>query len=93
MYWGSIFSDAVTIQVSCTEVRLKLEGIVLDYLINLLSNHTYNHELWIETERTRLSIQRPISFLHTLTGLSLLDSVRSLNIWEELKVEQLLLCV
>ena len=55
---------------------------------------TYGHELWVVTERMRSRIQAAeMSFLRGVAGLSLRDRVRSSDIWRELGVEPLLLCV
>ncbi|TWW62415.1 hypothetical protein D4764_04G0010620 [Takifugu flavidus] len=50
-----------------------------------------DHELWV-TERSRVQAAE-MSFLHRVAGLSLRDRVRSSAIWEELRVELLLLRV
>uniref|UniRef100_A0A8C6Q6L6 Reverse transcriptase domain-containing protein n=1 Tax=Nothobranchius furzeri TaxID=105023 RepID=A0A8C6Q6L6_NOTFU len=53
---------------------------------------TYDHELWVVTERTRLRIQvAEMSFLRRVAGLSLRDRVRSSVILEGLGVDPLLL--
>jgi len=55
---------------------------------------TYDHELWIVTERTRLRKQAAkISFFRRLARLSLRDRVQSSDIRRELGVEPLLLCI
>ncbi|PWA22657.1 hypothetical protein CCH79_00002393 [Gambusia affinis] len=54
----------------------------------------YGHELWVMTERTRSRIQAAeMGFLRRVAGLSLRDRVKSLVIWEGLRVEPLLLHV
>ncbi|KAK3529893.1 hypothetical protein QTP86_007211 [Hemibagrus guttatus] len=53
---------------------------------------TYDHELWVMTERVRSRIQAAeISFLRRVAGHSLRDRVRSSVTWEELRVEPVLL--
>ena len=53
---------------------------------------TYGHELWVVIERMRCQLQAAImSFHRRVTGLSLRDRMRSCDIWEELRVEPLLL--
>ncbi|KAF7654265.1 hypothetical protein LDENG_00072170, partial [Lucifuga dentata] len=53
---------------------------------------TYGHELWVMTERTRSQIQAAeMRFLCRVSGLTLRDRVRSLDIQEGLGVEPLLL--
>ncbi|KAK3510626.1 hypothetical protein QTP70_011883 [Hemibagrus guttatus] len=53
---------------------------------------TYDHELWVMTERVRSRIQvAEISFLRRVAGHSLRDRVRSSVTWEELGVEPVLL--
>ena len=55
---------------------------------------TYDHELWVMTERTRSRIQAvEMSFLRRVAGRSLRDRVRSSATREELGVEPLLLHV
>ncbi|XP_018538853.1 uncharacterized protein LOC108887791 [Lates calcarifer] len=55
---------------------------------------TYGHKIWVVTERRRLRIQAAeMSFLQRVSGLSLRDRVRSLDIQRELGVEPLLLRV
>ncbi|KAM4590384.1 uncharacterized protein V3H82_004354 [Fundulus diaphanus] len=54
----------------------------------------YGHELWVVTERTRSRIQAAeMSFLRSVSGLSLRDRVRSSVIRGGLRVEPLLLHV
>jgi len=49
---------------------------------------TYDHELWVVTERTRSRIQAAeMSFLHRVAGLSLRDRVRISGIRRELGVQ------
>ena len=54
--------------------------------------HTYSHECWVMTERVRSRIQASeMGFLRRISGVTLLDRVRSSEIRESLQVEPLLL--
>ncbi|CAM1301752.1 Uncharacterised protein r2_g1153 [Pycnogonum litorale] len=53
---------------------------------------TYGHEPWVITKRTRSRIQAAeMGFLRRISGLTMLDRVRSSEIRETLQVEPLLL--
>ncbi|CAM1326824.1 Uncharacterised protein r2_g3579 [Pycnogonum litorale] len=53
---------------------------------------TYGHEPWVMTERTRSRIRAAeMAFLRRISGLTMLDRVRSSEIRETLRVEPLLL--
>jgi hypothetical protein len=53
---------------------------------------TYGHELWVMTERIRSRIQAAeMGFLRRVSGVTILDRVRSSEIRESLQVEPLLL--
>ncbi|CAM1303009.1 Uncharacterised protein r2_g1299 [Pycnogonum litorale] len=53
---------------------------------------TYGHEPWVMTERTRLRIRAAkMAFLRRISGLTMLDRVRSSDIRETVQVEPLLL--
>ena len=55
-----------------------------------VSTLTYDHELWVVTERMRSRIQ--MSFLRRVAWFSLSDRMRSLDIQGRLRVELPLLC-
>ncbi|CAM1319476.1 Uncharacterised protein r2_g2780 [Pycnogonum litorale] len=53
---------------------------------------TYGHEPWVMTERTRSRIQAAeLAFLGRISGLTMLDRVRSSEIRETLQVEPIVL--
>ena len=53
---------------------------------------TYDHECWIMTERVRSRVQAAeMGFLRKVSGLSLLDKVKSTDICQSLDIEPLLL--
>ena len=53
---------------------------------------TYGHECWIMNEKVRSRVQgAEMGFLRRISGLTLLDKVKSANILESLNIESLLL--
>jgi len=68
--------------------------VVKMYCFIYVPRLTYGHKLCVVTERTRSRIQATkMSCLRRVTGLSFRDSVRRSDIWTELGVEPMLLCV
>ncbi|XP_029984805.1 uncharacterized protein LOC115415389 [Sphaeramia orbicularis] len=64
--------------------ELSQKAMLSIYWLIYVPTLTYGHELWVMTK---------MRFLHRVAGLSLTDRVRSLDIWEGLGVESLLLHV
>ena len=53
---------------------------------------TYGHECWIKNEKVRSRVQAAeMGFLRGISGLTLLDKVKSADIRESLNIEALLL--
>ena len=93
MDWGSVSGDANAEVVCCGEERAESECKAI-YRSIYLPTLTYGDELRVVTERIRSRIQViEMSFLCRVSGLSLRDRVRSLDIRERLRVEPLLLCI
>lgn len=78
--------------VRCGDEGAELQGKAVCLLL-YIPPLTCDQELWVLTERMRSQIQVDVmTFLHSVTGLSLRDWVRSLeNKWEGLEIEPLLL--
>ena len=65
---------------------------VFCFQISFVSILTYGHEYWVMTERVRSRVQAAeMGFLQKLSGLSLLDKVKSTDIRKSLNIEPLLL--
>ena len=70
----------------CTKAKLSIITSVYDPVL------TYGHECWIMNEKVRSRVQAAeLRFLRRISGLTLLDKVKSADIRESLNIESLLL--
>ena len=72
----------------CTKAKLSIFRSVYVPIL------TYGHECWIMNEKVRSRVQAAeMGFLRRISGLTLLDKVKSADIRESLNIESLLLRV
>ena len=85
---NSLYRTALTKRELGRKAKLSI------YRLILFSTLTYGHEGWGMTERTRLRAQAAeMSFRRRVAGVALRDRVKSSASREELRLEQLLLCL
>lgn len=74
--------------------ELSIKAKLSIYWSSYVPSLTYDHKLWLVTERMRVWIQAAeISFILRVAGLFFRDRVRSSVIWEGLRVELQLLYI